>query len=224
MRPNVFKDRKEAGKRLAEKLAPYCHLHDVIVLGLPRGGVPVAFEVAMALNAPLDVFIVRKIGVPDHPEFAMGAMAAGGSYHLNQELIRELHISEDAIESVVQREKKELIRREVLYRAQLPPLDIKNRQVILVDDGLATGASMFAAIEAMKDLDPKKIVVAVPVIANDCVSEIEAEVDQLIYVLAPREFYAVGQWYVDFGATSDEEVQALLARAKTIPQPECGQS
>lgn len=210
---DLFEDRRDAGRRLAEKLESYANRPDVIVLGLPRGGVPVAFEVATALNAPMDVFIVRKIGVPGHPELAMGAIASGGAFYLNEDVVRQLYISKDAIESVIEKETVELKRREQLYRAGRRALELKNRRAILIDDGLATGASMLAAISAVREMNPKELIVAVPVIAASSIAEIEPKVDRLVYVLAPYRFYAVGQWYADFGQTTDEEVQELLVRA-----------
>ena len=210
---DLFEDRRDAGRKLAAKLKFYANRPDVIVLGLPRGGVPVAFEVAAALNVPMDVFIVRKLRVPGHSELAMGAIASGGSCHLNEDVIRQHYIPKATIESAIDEEKLELMRREEVYYAKRPPLDLKNRCVILVDDGLATGASMLAAISAIHAMKPKQLVVGVPVIAASSIPEIEPKVDNLVYVLAPYEFYAVGQWYADFGQTTDEEVKALLVRA-----------
>lgn len=214
MTPNdSFEDRRDAGRRLADKLKPYANQPDVIVLALPRGGVPVAFEVATALGVPMDVFIVRKIGVPGHPELAMGAIASGGSYHLNEDIIRQLYIPKAAIESVIEKETEELKRREGLYRLGREPLELKNRRVILIDDGLATGASMLAAIHAVREMNPKELIVAIPVIAASSISDIEPKVDRLVYVLSPYQFYAVGEWYAEFGQTTDEEVKELLERA-----------
>lgn len=206
----MLKDRIDGGRKLAELLSAYANKPDVIVLGLPRGGVPVASEVAKALNAPLDVFIVRKIGVPGHPELALGAIASGGAYHLNEDILDQLHVPQAAIDSVVRLEREELTRREKLYQMGRSPLDLKNCRVIIVDDGLATGASMLAAIHAVRELGPKEIIVAVPVIAGSSYSEIRPHVDNLVCVLAPYEFRSVGEWYEDFGQTSDDEVVGLL--------------
>lgn len=209
----VFEDRRNSGRRLAEKLRFYANRSDVIVLGLPRGGVPVAFEVATALNVPMDVFIVRKIGVPEHPELAMGAIASGGFSHLNEDVIHRLGISKLSIQSVIERETEELKRREQLYREGRGALVLENRRVILVDDGLATGASMLAAVHAVREMNPKELIVAVPVIAASSIVDIEPKVEKLVYVMAPDRFYAVGQWYADFSQTTDEEVQGLLMRS-----------
>lgn len=209
--PETFADRREAGRQLAEKLTAYTNQPDVIVLALPRGGVPVASEVARALQVPLDVFIVRKIGVPGHQELAMGAIASGGGFHLNQDIVERLSITQAEIEETMRVERTELDRREALYRAGRPALDLKHRTAILIDDGLATGASMLAAIQAVKAMGPREVVVAVPVVAAASLSLIASEVDRFVYVLAPFEFYAVGEWYADFGQTTDEEVRELLS-------------
>lgn len=209
----MFKDRRSGGLKIAELLASYANRPDVIVLGLPRGGVPVAYEVAAALNAPLDVFIVRKIGVPGHPELAMGAIASGGAYYLNEGILSRLNISREEIATVVRKEKEELHRREYVYRAGRPPLNLKNRRVILVDDGLATGASMLAAIRAVRELGPKEVVVAVPVSSRSSLSTIKPYVENIACVIAPYDFRSVGEWYEDFGQTTDEEVHQLLSDA-----------
>jgi erythromycin esterase-like protein/predicted phosphoribosyltransferase len=217
MKARPFRDRREAGRRLAAKVAPYANRPDVVVLGLPRGGVPVAYEVASALNAPLDVFIVRKLGIPGYEELAMGAVATGGVRVLNEELVKKLGIPEYLIEVVAAREQEELKRQERLYRGGLPPPDVLGRTVILVDDGLATGATMQAAIKALKQLDPARIVVAVPIGSREACEELKAEADDVICAVTPEPFHAVGLWYEDFSQTTDEEVRALLARRR---QPE----
>ncbi len=211
---DFFHDRKEAGIRLAEKLQPYADQPDVIVLGLPRGGVVVAYEVAKELNVPLDVFVVRKLGVPGHSELAMGAISPGGEFYLNDRIVEQLNISPDRINLVVASEKIELERREKRYRQGRPSLDVRDQRVILIDDGLATGASMRAAIRAVRDKGSKELIVAVPAVAASAIPEISALVDSFIYVLAPYEFYAVGQWYENFGQTTDEEVESLLSRSQ----------
>jgi len=209
----IFSNRAEAGQLLAEKLNKYAGREDVIVLGLPRGGVPVAYEVARRLGVPLDVFIVRKLGVPGFEELALGAIASGGVRVLNEDVVRALPNANELIESVTTRELAELARRERIYRAGRPAPDIGGRTVILVDDGLATGATMRAAVAALRQLGAAKIVVAVPVGAADTCREIEQEVDETVCAMAPEWFQAVGQFYEDFSQTSDEEVRELLARA-----------
>ena len=208
-----YRDRIEAGRRLAADLAEYAHRPDVVVLGLPRGGVPVAYEVARALDAPLDVFIVRKLGVPGHEEFAMGAVASGGVRVLNEALIRSLGIPRQAVEAVTARELEELARRERLYRGDRPPVDVRGRTVILVDDGLATGASMVAAIRALRQLGPARIVVAVPIAPPETCDALRSEADDVVCSMTPEPFHAVGLWYQDFAQTSDAEVRELLARS-----------
>jgi predicted phosphoribosyltransferase len=209
----IFSNRAEAGQLLAEKLEKYAGRDDVIVLGLPRGGVPVAYEVARRLGVPLDVFIVRKLGVPGFEELALGAIASGGVRVLNEDVIRALPNANALIESVTTRELAELARREQIYRDGRPAPDIGGRTVILVDDGLATGATMRAAVAALRQLGAAKIVVAVPVGAADTCREIEQEVDETVCAMAPEWFQAVGQFYEDFSQTSDDEVRELLARA-----------
>jgi putative phosphoribosyl transferase len=209
----IFSNRAEAGQLLAEKLEKYAGRDDVIVLGLPRGGVPVAYEVARRLGVPLDVFIVRKLGVPGFEELALGAIASGGVRVLNEDVIRALPNANALIESVTMRELAELGRREQIYRDGRPAPDISGRTVILVDDGLATGATMRAAVAALRQLGAAKIVVAVPVGAADTCREIEQEVDETVCTMAPEWFQAVGQFYEDFSQTSDDEVRELLARA-----------
>jgi putative phosphoribosyl transferase len=208
-----FRDRAEAGRRLAEKLVEYAGRPDVLVLALPRGGVPVAFEVARALEAPLDVFVVRKLGVPGHEELAMGAVASGGACVLNDDVIGPLSIPDRVIRAVAARELQELERRERLYRGDRPPPDVRGRIVILVDDGLATGSTMRAAVAALRRLGPDLIVVAVPTAAPTTCAEIGLEADGCICCITPDPFYAVGVWYEDFSQTTDEEVRDLLEHA-----------
>ena len=208
-----FRDRTEAGRVLAEGLAGYANRPDVVVLALPRGGVPVAFEVARALRAPLDVFVVRKLGVPGHEELALGAIASGGTRVLNDDVVRVLHISPETIDAVTRGEEQELQRRELTYRGDRPPLDVRGRTVLLVDDGLATGATMRAAVAALGQRQPTKIVVAIPVAAPATCEEFAREVDSLVCARTPEPFGAVGLWYEDFSQTTDDEVRALLARA-----------
>ena len=198
---------------MAERLAHYVGRDDLLVLGLPRGGVPVAYEVATALDAPLDVFIVRKLGVPRHEELAMGAIASGGVVVLNEDVIQGLGISREVIEEIAAREREEMLRREQAYRDNRPAPELRGRSVILIDDGLATGASMFSAVQSAKQQDPSRIVVAVPVAAVQTAERLETEVDEFVAVRTPTPFYGVGQWYDDFSQTSDEEVRHLLERA-----------
>src|SRR5437588_7162882 len=209
----AFRDRTEAGRQLAEKLEKYAGRADVIVLGLPRGGVPVAYEVAKRLHAPLDVFIVRKLGVPGFEELAAGAIASGGARVLNEDVMRSIPYAHEAIEAVTAKETTELERREQIYRERRPPPGLGGRIVSLVDDGLATGATMRAAVRALKQRGAAKIVVAVPVGPPDTCREFEDEADEVICASAPEFFQAVGQYYEDFSQTSDEEVRELLARA-----------
>jgi putative phosphoribosyl transferase len=209
----TFENRAEAGRSLGERLKEYVGRDDVIVLGLPRGGVPVAYEVARALRAPLDVFIVRKLGVPGFEELAAGAIASGGVRVLNEDVVRALPNADAIIESVTAREKNELERREQSYRDGLPAPQVRGRIVILVDDGLATGATMRAAVKALRQSGAAKIVVAVPVGPPETCREIEAEADAIVCATAPEFFRAVGQYYHDFSQTSDEEVRELLALA-----------
>ncbi|MGH9348514.1 MAG: phosphoribosyltransferase [Vicinamibacterales bacterium] len=210
---NRFRDRREAGRLLAARLAAYAGRHDVLVLALPRGGVPVAYEVARALGAPLDVFLVRKLGVPGREELAMGAVASGGVRVLNEDVVSALGISDRAIDEVAAAEQAELARRERLYRGTRPPPDAQGRTAILVDDGLATGASMLAAVQALRQQRPARIVVAVPTASPDTCEQVRAEVDQVECLFTPHPFRAVGLWYEDFSQTTDEEVRDLLARA-----------
>src|SRR5437588_7588009 len=209
----IFPDRAEAGRLLGLKLSKYAGRDDVIVLGLPRGGVPVAYEVAQALRAPLDVFIVRKLGVPGFEELAAGAIASGGVRVLNEDVMRALPNADEIIEAVTQRETAELERREKSYRDDRPAPELRDRVVILVDDGLATGATMRAAVKALRQRGVAKIVVAVPVGPPDTCREFEDEADETICASAPEFFQAVGQYYEDFSQTSDEDVRELLSQA-----------
>ena len=208
----VFPNRAEAGRRLVERLTAYRGRDDVIVLGLPRGGVPVAYEVAQRLGLPLDVFVVRKLGVPGYEELAMGAIASGNVSVLNEDVMRALPNSEAILEMVIAQEKIELERREARYRQARPAPDLRGRVVILVDDGLATGATMRAAAAALRKQGVAKIVVAVPVGAPETCQELDAEVDEMICAFMPEFFYGVGQFYEDFSQTTDEEVRETLAR------------
>ena len=208
-----FRDRAEAGRRLAGLLPQYAARDDVIVLALPRGGVPVAYEIARALGAPLDVFLVRKLGVPGHAELAMGAIASGGTRVLNEEIVAGLGISPELIDAVAARESVELSRRERAYRGDRPPIDVRNRIVILIDDGLATGATMRAAAAGLRRAGPREIVVAVPLASRETCEAFRAEVDVVVCASTPEPFYAVGLWYEDFAQTTDAEVRDLLARA-----------
>jgi putative phosphoribosyl transferase len=215
-----FRDRTDAGQFLATKLTAYASRPDVLVLALPRGGVPVAFEVAKALSAPLDVFLVRKLGVPGQEELAMGAIASGGVRALNQEVVEMLHIPEGVIAAVADEEQRELERRERAYRGDRPVPSMRGCTIILVDDGLATGSSMRAAAAALRQRGPARIVVAVPTAAPETCSELKTEVDEIVCAITPDPFYAVGLWYEDFSQTTDQEVRDLLERAAR-EQPSC---
>ena len=208
--PLAFADRREAGQHLARELARWTGRDDVVVLALPRGGVPVAWEVARVLGAPLDVFVVRKLGTPGHRELAMGAIASGGVRVLNEEVVRVYGVSPQSIERVANEELQELERRERAYRNGRPPLPLAGKVVILVDDGLATGSTMRAAVEAVRLHGPARIVVAVPVGASDTCAELRHLADEVICARTPEPFSAVGLWYRDFDQTTDEEVRALL--------------
>jgi putative phosphoribosyl transferase len=208
-----YLDRVHAGRRLAEALAPYAGRPNLLVLALPRGGVPVGYEVAQALGAPLDVFLVRKLGLPGHEEYAMGALASGGIRVLNDEVVGSLRIPESVIDAVTVRETVELERRERAYRGDRPEPTIRGRTVILVDDGLATGSTMRAAVAALRMEHPETLVVAVPVAARETCDAIRAEVDDVVCASTPEPFYAVGLWYEDFSQTTDDEVRELLERA-----------
>jgi putative phosphoribosyl transferase len=209
-----FKNRVEAGRSLAERLSAYANRSDTLVLGLPRGGVPVAYEVATALNVPMDVFVVRKLGVPGHEELAMGAIATGGARALNQDVIEYLRIPEEVVDEVTKQEERELERRERLYRDNRPARSPRNQVAILVDDGLATGSTMRAAALALRQQQPASIVVAIPVASVEACESLGGQADEVVCLYAPEPFYAVGLWYEDFSQTTDEEVRDLLARAE----------
>jgi predicted phosphoribosyltransferase len=206
----IYSNRSDAGKYLATKLPDYANRHDVIVLALPRGGVPVAFEVAKALNAPLDIFLVRKLGVPNYEEHAMGAIATGDIRVLNEDTVNYLDIPHEVIDLVAAREMKELKRRERAYRGNRSEPEVRGKTVVLVDDGLATGSTMRAAVEALRQKGPSRIVVAVPVSAPDTCDEYRMGADEVVCASIPESFYGVGEWYLDFTQTSDEEVRELL--------------
>lgn len=206
----AFADRREAGRELASKLAHLANRDDVVVLALPRGGVPVAYEVAEALNAPLDIFLVRKLGLPGYPELAMGAIASGGVRVLNPEVVRFYGVSSSAIDAVARHEGQELERREREYRRGKPMTDVKNKAVILVDDGLATGSTMRAAVEAVRHHHPARVIVAVPVGAPATCEEFADMTDETVCARTPQQFSAVGLWYRDFSQTTDDEVRTLL--------------
>lgn len=210
---SLFRDRVAAGRALAAALDHYAGRTDALVLALPRGGVPVAFEVAQALRLPLDVFVVRKIGMPGNPELALGALAAGAPPVLNEELVQLLGVTPAAIAAATDRERSEVARRERAYRGNLPPPVLKDRVLIVADDGLATGATMRAAIRALRQQAPARIVIAVPVCSREARAELSAEADEMVCLEAPESFYAVSVWYDDFPQTTDEEVRALVARA-----------
>ena len=211
--PTVLQDRAAAGRRLIEPLLPYARRPDVIVLALPRGGVPVAYEVATALEVRLDLMLVRKLGVPSHQEFAMGAIASGGIQILNEQALRAHPIDQAAFDAVVARVTRELLRREQVYRGTRAPVQLKDQVVILIDDGLATGATMMAAIHAARVHAPARIVVAVPVAPIETAEALRCEVDELVCPVIADWFMSIGYWYVDFSQTSDGEVIDLLQRA-----------
>ena len=213
----LFQDRREAGRKLGAALGKFAGM-DTVVLALPRGGVPVGFEVAQALHAPLDVFVVRKLGVPGQEELAMGAIASGGVRVLNRTIIDGLAIAPEQIAAVAAREQRELERREHDYRGSRGPRDVRDRTAILVDDGVATGSSMRAAVRALRQKGPREIVVAVPVASRYICDELQEEADQTVCLYTPLDFFAVGQWYKQFSQTSDEEVRALLDRANDVQQ------
>jgi predicted phosphoribosyltransferase len=212
----AFEDRREAGRALAARLRTYAGRSDVVVLALPRGGVPVAFPVAEALDAPLDLFLVRKLGTPGHKELAMGAIASGGVRVLNDEVVNRYGISHAAIDAVACEEERELMRREAVYREGRAGVPLEGRIVILIDDGLATGSTMMAAVKAVRQRQPAKVIVAVPVGAPDTCEALSTIADEVVCVRTPEPFSAVGQWYLDFDQTTDEEVQQLL-RAHSRP-------
>jgi putative phosphoribosyl transferase len=211
-----FRDRSEAGKMLAKRLTAYANRQDLLVLGLPRGGVPVAFEIATSLNAPLDICLVRKLGVPDHEELAMGAIASGGVRVLNYDVVDSFGIDRETINEVAAKELRELQRRDHSYRGARPLPEIKNRTVILVDDGIATGSTMRAAIAIVQQQQPQHLVVAVPVAPPITCEQLQAEVDEVVCLVMPESLYAIGLWYEDFSQTTDAEVRNLLAKQSVI--------
>ena len=211
----VFRDRREAGRVLADLLSAYRDRQDVIVLGLARGGVPVAWEVAVALHAPLDAFIVRKLGAPGHEEFAVGALASGGRVVVNDDVVRGLRISPQQLRDIAEREGRELVRREAAYRGGRPPIDLTGKTVVLVDDGLATGSSMFAAVQALREAEPAHIVIAVPAAPESTCREFAGLVDDVVCATMPTPFFAVGESFWDFRQVTDEEVRKLLATPTT---------
>lgn len=213
-----FRDRLEAGELLGSRLQRYANRQDVVVLGLPRGGVPVAAEVARKLNAPLDVFIVRKLGVPGHRELAMGAIASGGLRVLNEKIVYQLGIRDELIEAVADEENAELQRRELAYRGDEAPPEIHGKIVILVDDGIATGSTMRAAVQALHRQQPRRIIIAVPVAPFSTCVELEGLADEVVVLTAPHDFYAVGEAYEEFSQTSDEEVTRLLREARGLSE------
>ena len=214
-----FRDRREAGARLAAKLASFAEKPDVLVLALPRGGVPVAAEVAKKLHAPLDVFVVRKLGLPGYAELAMGAIAHGGMRVLNREVVDSLRISGNVIASVTAQEERELERRERSYRGNQPPLDVRGKTVVVVDDGVATGSTMMAAVTALRQLEVARIIVAAPVVAATTFSELSDAADEVAALCVPDDFGGVGQWYEDFSQTTDAEVHRLLGEQGNVPPP-----
>ena len=209
----LFRDRRDAGRKLAQKLSAYANRSDVVVLALPRGGVPVAYEVALVLNAPLDIFTVRKLGLPGHEELAMGAIATGGARVINQDIVRTFNIPQGVVEAVAKRELKELERRERAFRGDRVMREIHDKTVILIDDGLATGASMQAAIMGLRAKEPARIVAAVPTAAPETCEAFKQKVDEMVCATTPEPFYGVSRWYEDFSQTTDEEVQTLLEEA-----------
>jgi putative phosphoribosyl transferase len=217
--PAGFRDRRDAGRYLAAQLTAYADRPDVVVLGIPRGGVPVAFEVADALRAPLDIVVVRKLGLPFQPELAMGAIASGGVRILNRDVLSDLEISPAVIDEVAAREQVELERREHSYRSGRAAVELAGKTVIVVDDGLATGSTMLAAIGAVRQRGAAAVVCAVPVAAPSSLAKVSPQVDELVCVIASDDFFAVGQWYLDFPQTSDEEVRDLLAQAQGAQAP-----
>lgn len=212
---DIFRDRIEAGQLLAWRLRRYANQPNVIVLGLPRGGVPVAFEVAKALCVPLDVFVVRKLGTPGRRELAMGAIATGGVRVLNEDVVVGVGIPIEVIDAVTEVERQELKRRELAYRGSYSEPEVRGKTVILIDDGVATGATMRAAVRALKTQEPARLIIAVPTVAASTFSELRHEVDEIEALMTPEQFYGVGEWYQDFSQTSDAEVTDLLARARS---------
>lgn len=213
-----FKDRDDAGRLLAGELTAYARRPDVLVLALPRGGVPVGFQVASALHAPLDILVVRKLGVPGYEELAMGAIASGGVRVLNDEVVRKLRISGEIIDAAAALEERELERRELAYRGSRPRPEIRGRTVILVDDGIATGSTMRAAVRALRKQQPARIVVAAPVVPPPTADQLGPEVDELVCILMPPAMLSIGSWYEEFPQTSDDEVRRLLEQAAAAPK------
>ena len=207
----IFRDRTEAGQILASKLTKYVNQVDTVILALPRGAV--AYEIGKELGLPIDIFVVRKLGVPGHEELAMGAIASGGVRHINRDVVDQLRIESETIDVASRREQKEIERRERLYRGQRPPVDVRNKTVILVDDGLATGSTMRAAIAALRQLGPARLIVAVPVAVVETYREIGAEVDEIVCPETPEVFFAISEWYERFEQTTDDEVRDLLSKA-----------
>src|SRR3954471_12710544 len=217
-----FRDRSEAGRLLAERLRHHAGRDDIVVLGLPRGGVPVAAEIARALDAPLEVFVVRKLGIPQHEEMAFGAIATGGTRVLNRPLVERIGLPAEWIEAIDAKERRELQRRERVYRGDRPPPDLAGKTVILVDDGLATGSTMLAAVLAVKAEDPARVIIAVPVSDPDVCDAMRREADEVVCLLTPRPLRAVGAWYEDFTQASDDEVRRLLDAAHRPPAAPAG--
>ena len=221
---NLFQDRVDAGRQLADALADYQGRDDLVVLALPRGGVPVAFEIARALHAKLDVLIVRKLGAPYQEELAMGAIASGGALHLERAVLRELQVSDAQLAAVIARERAELARRELAYRGESPPVPVEGKTVIVVDDGIATGASMYAALEALHSRHPARVVVAVPVSPAGVQTEFEGLAQAFVSVLQPHWLMGISQFYVHFDQTTDDEVRACLAGARSWQHERPGHS
>jgi putative phosphoribosyl transferase len=213
MQTQPLRDRAEAGRLLAQRLKSYAHRPDVIVLGLPRGGVPVAYEIAQALAVPLDVYLVRKLGVPNQPELAMGAIAHSGNRYLNLAIMRQCRISADDLTRVTRREWQELERRDLAYRQGRPPPDLTHKVVVVVDDGLATGATMFAALAALRQEPIQRLIVAIPVAPASSLQSLRTRADEVVCLMTPESFQSVGEWYIDFSQTSDVQVRSLLAAA-----------
>jgi putative phosphoribosyl transferase len=214
---NRLRNRTEAGQLLAKRLQAYANCPDVLVMGLPRGGVPVAFEIAKGLNAPLDICIVRKLGVPGQPELAMGAIALEGKRKMNREIVHQFHISEDAIDAVISLEQPELERRDKIYRGSRPLPEIQGRTIVLVDDGVATGATMQVVIEMIQAQAPEYLIVAIPVAPLSVYATLCKLVDEVVCLLIPEPFFSIGQWYEDFTQVSDAQVRELLEQATNLP-------
>ncbi|HEY5922215.1 MAG TPA: phosphoribosyltransferase family protein [Kofleriaceae bacterium] len=216
----TFQNRRDAGRKLAQRFDHLSGRPDVVVLALPRGGVPVAYEVATRIGAPLDVLVVRKLGVPGHAELAMGAIASGGILVADQRILAATGVTREAFAAVERRERAELERRERVFREGMPPLDVKGKTVIVVDDGLATGATMAAAVDALRTRDPARVVVAVPVASPDICEALGRRADEMVCLVTPYPLYAIGLWYEDFTQTTDEDVRALLGAAREARKPE----